>query len=252
MSRAHEWDAHRYDALPLPHLAWGEGVVRRLPLTGAQRVLDMCCGTGRDALLLLETHPGLTVVGVDASETMLEASRERLAAYDDRVELRQLDLRHAEPLAEPCDAAMSVAGLHWLPDHGRVFQWLAASLTPGARFSGEWGGEGNIAAVSAALAELGLEDDEKWNFPTAEVTAERLEKAGFTDVSAILRPAPAGFAHREELQGYLETVVLGQHTAVATPAERAELAHEVAERLPDGVVDYVRLEVTARRGQVPG
>ena len=94
----------------------------------------------------------------------------------------------------------------------------------------------------------GLGDDETWNFPTAEVTTERLENAGFTDVSAILRPAPAGFGHREELQGYLETVVLGQHKAAATPEERAELAHEVAERLPGGVVDYVRLEVTARRG----
>jgi trans-aconitate 2-methyltransferase len=247
MSPAQEWDAHRYDALPLPHLAWGEGVVRRLPLTGARRVLDMCCGTGRDALLLLETHPGLTIVGVDASETMLDASRERLAAYDDRVELRRLDLRDAEPLADPCDAAMSVAGLHWLPDHDRVFRWLAASLTPGARFSGEWGGQGNIAAVSTALADLGLEDDEKWNFPTAEVTAQRLEDAGFTDVSAVLRHSPAAFARRDQLQGYLETVVLGQHTAAATPAERADLAHEVAERLPGGMVDYVRLEVTARR-----
>ena len=248
MSRAQEWDAHRYDALPLPHLAWGEGVVRRLPLTGARRVLDMCCGTGRDALLLLETHPGLTIVGVDASETMLAASRERLAAYDDRVELRQLDLRDADPLADPCDAAMSVAGLHWLPDHQRVFDWLAASLTPGARFSGEWGGAGNIAAVSAALADLGLEDDEQWNFPTAEVTAQRLEIAGFTDVSATLHPAPAGFARHDELLGYLETVVLGQHAAAATPEQRAHLALQVAERLPEGLVDYVRLEVTARRG----
>jgi trans-aconitate 2-methyltransferase len=247
MSPTHDWDAHRYDALPLPHLAWGEGVVRRLPLTGARRVLDMCCGTGRDALLLLETHPGLTIVGVDASASMLEASQERLAAYDDRVELRRLDLRDAEPLTDPCDAAMSVAGLHWLPDHERVFSWLAASLTPGARFSGEWGGQGNIAAVSDALADLGLEDDDKWNFPSAELTAERLENAGFTDVSATLRHAPAGFAEPEQLQGYLETVVLGQHVAAGTPEKRADLARQVAERLPDGVVDYVRVEVTARR-----
>ncbi len=247
MSPTHDWDAHRYDSLPLPHLAWGEGVVRRLPLTGARRVLDMCCGTGRDALLLLETHPGLTIVGVDASLAMLGASRDRLAAYDDRVELVRLDLRDAEPLADPCDAAMSVAGLHWLPDHDRVFAWLAASLTPGARFSGEWGGFGNIAAVSAALADLGLADDEKWNFATAEATKKRLEHAGFTDVSASLRPAPVTFARPEELQGYLETVVLGRHSAAKSPEERAELSAQLASRLPGGVVDYVRLEVTARR-----
>jgi trans-aconitate 2-methyltransferase len=198
-------------------------------------------------LLLLETHPGLRIVGVDSSLAMLGASRERLAAYDDRVDLLRLDLRDAEPLAEPCDAAMSVAGLHWLPDHDRVFAWLAASVTPGARFSGEWGGAGNIAAVSAALADLGLADNEKWNFASAEATKHRLQHAGFTDVTVNLRPAPAAFARPEELQGYLETVVLRGHSAAATPEEMAELSRQVAERLPGGIVDYVRLEVTARR-----
>jgi trans-aconitate 2-methyltransferase len=247
MSPSHDWDAHRYDALPLPHLAWGEGVVRRLPLTGVRRVLDVCCGTGRDALLLLETHPGLTVVGVDASLAMLGASSERLAAYEDRVELLRLDLRDAEPLHQPCDAAMSVAGLHWLPDHERVFGWLAASLVPGARFSGEWGGHGNIARVSAVLAELGLSDGSAWNFPTAEVTKRRLENAGFADVQVELRPAPVTFASREELLGYLETVVLGRHAESRPADELADLAAQIADRLPGGVVDYVRLEVTARR-----
>jgi trans-aconitate 2-methyltransferase len=247
MSPKQDWDARRYDTLPLPHLVWGEGVVRRLPLTGSNRVLDLCCGTGRDALLLLETHPGLTVVGVDASLAMLGASSERLAAYDDRVELLRLDLRDAAPLAHPCDAAISVAGLHWLPDHDRVFAWLAASLTPGAMFSGEWGGAGNIAKVSAVLSDLGLTDDESWNFPTAELTAQRLQNAGFADVTASLRPAPVQFSEPEELLGYLETVVLGRHVAAQNPERRAELARQVAERLPDGVIDYVRLEVTARR-----
>jgi trans-aconitate 2-methyltransferase len=247
MSPSHDWDAHRYDALPLPHLAWGEGVVRRLPLTGVRRVLDMCCGTGRDSLLLLETHPGLTVVGVDASLAMLGASSERLAAYEDRVELLRLDLRDAEPLHHPCDAAMSVAGLHWLPDHDRVFGWLAASLVPGARFSGEWGGHGNIAGVSEVLSELGLTDGSAWNFPTAEATARRLEHAGFTEVEAHLRPSPATFGTPEQLRGYLETVVLGRHPAARSPEELADLASQVADRLPGGVVDYVRLEVTARR-----
>ena len=71
--------------------------------------------------------------------------------------------------------------------------------------------------------------------------------AGFTDVSVTLRPAPATFARPEELQGYIETVVLGRHAAAKTPEEREDLSRQVAERLPGGVVDYVRLEVTARR-----
>ena len=48
-----EWDASTYDALPLPHVAWGQRVLDRMRLEGDERVLDAGCGTGRDGEALL-------------------------------------------------------------------------------------------------------------------------------------------------------------------------------------------------------
>ena len=48
-----EWDAAAYDALPLPHVAWGQRVLDRMRLEGHERVLDAGCGTGRDGEALL-------------------------------------------------------------------------------------------------------------------------------------------------------------------------------------------------------
>ena len=58
----HEWDSRAYDALPLPHEAWGQRVIDRLDPAPGARVLDAGCGTGRDAAALLEDRTDVSVV----------------------------------------------------------------------------------------------------------------------------------------------------------------------------------------------
>lgn len=145
------------------------------------------------------------------------------------------------------DAVLSVAVLHWIEDHQRVFDNFAAALRPGGRLALEFGGQGNIASVDAALADILGDPPRTWNFASPTETAERLEKAGFVDVDARLRPDQARFAEPDALHSYLETVVLGAHLARLGVDERAAFVHEVARRLPEPAIDYVRLEATARR-----
>ena len=93
------------------------------------------------------------------------------------------DLR--EPLALPrtADAAISVATLHWLPDHQLVFTGVANALRPGGRFVAEAGGPGNIASVQAVLDELGADDSAGTaQFAGAAETRTRLAAAGFAEI----------------------------------------------------------------------
>jgi trans-aconitate 2-methyltransferase len=90
-----EWDAHAYDQLPLPHQRWGREAVRRLQLAGDETVMELGCGTGRDAELLLDALPNGRVVAVDGSAQMLAQLRHRLADRLDRVTVVQADLRDA-------------------------------------------------------------------------------------------------------------------------------------------------------------
>jgi trans-aconitate 2-methyltransferase len=247
--RPREWDAATYDTLPLPHERWGRRLLATLPLRGDERVLDVGAGTGRDTAALLDRLPRGHVVAVDGSRAMLERLRARLAgAGPDRLTVVEADLTAPLVLDEPADVAFSVATLHWLPDHEAVFRSLAGVLRPGGLLRAEWGGAGNIADVEAALDGLGLPPvNAACNFATAEETARRLAAAGFTDVDVALVPDPARLEPGAQLEAFLETVVLGAVLDGLPPGRRAGAVRQVAERLPEPVVDYVRLQASAVR-----
>ncbi len=251
--RPREWDAAGYDALPLPHERWGRRLLDTLPLTGDETVLDVGAGTGRDTAALLGRLPRGQVVAVDGSAAMLTRLRERLRDELDRPAGSRLTVVRAnlaEPLRldRPVDAVFSVATLHWLPDHPAVFRSLAGVLRPGGSLRAEWGGAGNCATVESALAAVGLPPlNAACNFATGRDTADRLRAAGFTDVATALVPDPAWFEPGAQLEAYLGTVVLGSVLEAVPPGQRAEAVRQVAARLPEPAVDYVRLQASARR-----
>jgi trans-aconitate 2-methyltransferase len=242
-----EWDAKAYDGLRLPHQQWGHQVIERLAphLAPDACVLDAGCGTGRDAAALLDLVPNGRVIAVDASTRMLEQLRAKLADRLNRVEVIHADLTEPLPVSRPADAAMSVAAFHWILDHDTLFARIAAALRPGARFVAECGGQGNIAHVYAAVDELLGLPPKLFNFAGVAETERRLARAGFTDIEVTLTPDPAVFPDAATLHAYLRTVVLGGYLD-DMPAERHEdFVAAVAARLPEPVVDYVRLGISA-------
>jgi trans-aconitate 2-methyltransferase len=74
----------------------------------------------------------------------------------------------------------------------------------------------------------------------------RLEAAGFTDIQAWLHEEPTRVP-AEELEDYLGAICLGDHVEGMDDQERSRSVHEVAERMPEPVIDYVRLDIRARR-----
>jgi trans-aconitate 2-methyltransferase len=242
-----EWDAKTYDALPLPHLEWGRRTLARLPLRGDERVLDAGCGTGRDTEGLLDRLPNGSVVAVDGSVHMLEQLRERLAGRLDRVEVVHADLTGPLPFDGEVDAVFSVAAFHWIEDHAALFASLASRMRPGARLVTECGGQGNIAAVNAAIAGVIGGRPDRWEFAGPDETRRRLADAGFTDIDVRLRPHPARLSPGPQLDAYLATVILGPYLDAMPAAEHDSFVAAVAAGLPEPVIDYVRLEITATR-----
>jgi trans-aconitate 2-methyltransferase len=211
-------------------------------------VADLGAGTGRDAEQLLTALPRGRVLAIDGSQQMLTQLRGRLAGQLDRVHVLQADLREPLPVTEPVDAVLSVATLHWLPDHAQVFRSVARMLRPGGQFVAEAGGEGNVATVRAVLAQLGADDGKDiWNFAGVMETREHLASAGFTSIEAGLVPDPARLESAGQLEAFLATVVLGAHLRDLPPGERRPFVHAVATRLDEPVVDYVRLQIRATR-----
>jgi trans-aconitate 2-methyltransferase len=239
-----EWDATTYDSLPLPHVAWGAGVLDRMQLEGHERVLDAGCGTGRDGVALLSRWPGARLVGVDGSAQMIQEARAKLG---DDVELHVADLTSPLPLVEPVDAVMSVAAFHWIEDHDLLFANLAAVMRPGARLSSDCGGQGQLAILGAALVEVTGQGKYGVSYRGVEETRASLEGAGFDVEDVRLRPDPLRLEDPEVLDTYLAVVCLGSHLVDLPHEEQRDFVRRVRTAMTEPVIDYVRLEIDAVR-----
>ncbi len=242
-----DWDGRAYDRLADPMTRMGADVVARLPLLGDEVVLDAGCGSGRVTELLLDRLPRGRVIAVDGSPSMIESARTRLAGDEDRVQFLVADLARPLPLARASvDHILSTATFHWIADHDHLFRHLGAVLRPGGRLVAQCGGEGNIATIMKALAVVG-DGWSPWTFPSPDITGRRLAAAGFTDIETWLRDEPAHLAPGQQLLEYLGSVVLGAHLDRLSPADREPFVQAVAARLPEPVIDYVRLNILATR-----
>jgi trans-aconitate 2-methyltransferase len=244
-----DWNAASYERVSAPLEAMGREVLDRLALRGDERVLDAGCGTGRVTAALVERLPRGEVVAVDGSPAMVEQTRARLG---DAAEVLVADLLELE-LDRPVDAILSTATFHWIADHERLFARLHELLVPGGRMAAQCGGAGNVAALEAAARAVGAREpfapalagwEGPWHFASPAETEERLRRLGWVDVwtwSFPVRVEP------DDPPEYIGTVALGEHLARLAPDLQDPFVEAVLAELDEPVVEYVRLNILARR-----
>lgn len=234
------WDGAAYDALPLPHEQWGIRTIEALNLQSNETLLDAGCGTGRDAQLALAQLTNGSLICVDQSSTMLDQCRSRFG-QDSRVQIIEGDLDQALPVQPgSIDAIMSVAALHWLAHHNNVWQHFYAALKPGGRIATDCGGFGNLAKTLALVPQI--DPDIKfpdWYYANISDTETLLKAAGFIDIEVSLRPHPTPLPNKQTLATYLRTLVFREWND--------DQIAKMSELLTDNTLDYVRLEVRARK-----
>jgi SAM-dependent methyltransferase len=142
MTASEEWTrpAHveRYLARAdeFPRRAEGESVLLAHVPHDARRILDLGTGDGRLLAMLRRDRPPLEGVGLDLSEVMLAAARERFAD-DDRVELVRHDMAEPLPALGRFDAVVSSMAIHHL-EHERkrsLYAEVFDLLEPGGTFA---------------------------------------------------------------------------------------------------------------------
>lgn len=241
------WKGDDYDRISGPHADMGTPALDRLVLDGDERVLDVGCGSGRVTERLMERLPAGSAIALDGSASMLEEAQRRLARFGDRVTYLQANLGTPPlPIEGEVDAIMSTATLHWVIDHDALFEGLANALRSGGQLSFQCGGEGNAAAMIEAVRDQGVETGSSFHMAGVEGTTARLEANGFEDIEAWLQPQTIAFETRADMLDYIVTPYLRPATGLPDE-DLCRLAEGVADRLGVLAIDYVRLNVAARK-----
>jgi trans-aconitate 2-methyltransferase len=239
------WDARTYDRVSRPQQEWALAVLARVVgrAPAGATVLDVGCGTGRVTEAALELVPDGHVLAIDADQKMVDLARERLG---DRAQVWRQDVLELV-LDEPVDVVVSTATLHWVPDHDRLWQRLAAALRCGGILEVQCGGEGNIDRVRQVIDAVAAESFPElvswspWVFAGPPETHARLEAAGFVSVRCSLEDRPT---RPEDLDGFVRSSILPAHLARLDEERREPFATAVLERVR-APLDYVRLNVSA-------
>jgi SAM-dependent methyltransferase len=153
-------------------------------------VVDIGCGTGLTTRAAAHAAAPGRVVGVDASERMIERARQLTAAArlaNVRYELGDAQVHRFDPAG--FDVAISRFGTMFFADPAAAFTNIAAALRPGARLvllvwqrheDNEW-----ARAIDAALGDAAQPPQpgaDPFSLGDADATAGLLEGAGFDRV----------------------------------------------------------------------
>ena len=175
---------------PTPRAAGEEVLVSVLP-DSPRSVLDLGCGDGRLAALVLEHRPSVqSVVAVDSSPTMLGYAHRRFVS-DERVDVREWHLD--DPLTALGSFDVVVAGLsiHHVEDQRKreLFGEISRQLSDGGVFA-------NLEVVASATPELHRQfldligrpdDDPEDRLAAVDDQLQWMREAGLTQVDCLWR-----------------------------------------------------------------
>ena len=247
-SRRQTWSAASYDEHARFVSDLATGVLDWLAPKAGERILDLGCG---DGVLTAElAGKGAKVVGVDASEDFVRACQAQ------GLHVRLMD-GEALTFDNEFDAVFSNAALHWMTRPERVIAGVARALKPQGRFVAEFGGHGNVAAITTALHAVAIRHGKDvrlahpWFFPSIETYRALLAAQGFTvaRIALIPRPTPlkTGMASWLKLFNSPFFQQFGENFDMAVKEAEDLLKFALCDAEGNWTADYVRLRVEARR-----
>lgn len=183
----HEFDGKNYEKASAHQKEWGMKLIAEIGLQGTECVLDLGCGDGVITSQIADLVPQGEVLGIDASQGMIDAARpkERPNLNFLKMDINELDFR------ERFDLIFSNATLHWVKDHIRLLQNVRTALRPCGRLRFNFAGDGNCSNFFRVIREAMAQDEFRsffegfewpWYMPPVNEYKELAEAADLDDV----------------------------------------------------------------------
>lgn len=262
--KSYSWDAEGYARHSRPQQEWGDELIAKLGLQGAERLLDIGCGDGKLTAKIARSLPKGSAIGIDSSKEMIELARSQYPEDSfPNLRFHQIDARKL-PYHGEFDIIFSNAALHWIRNHASVLQGISRSLKADGRVLIQMGGKGNGAQIIRAAEEVIRRNRWKgyftdftfpYGFYAPEPYRQWLEKNGLDPVRVELIPRKMVHETQEALVAWLQNVFL-PYTERLPQSKRRRFIEDLIKKYSEYhpadeqgqmYVQMVRLEVEAKK-----
>jgi trans-aconitate methyltransferase len=233
----YEFDAKKYEQASAHQRSWGERLISELHLAGNEHILDLGCGDGRLTAALAELVPQGHVLGIDASQNMIDLARRSHGT--DNLEFAVKDISTMD-FRDEFDLVFSNATLHWIKDHGRLLDRIHEALRPGGMARLSFAGQGNCAGflevVRQAMGEEPfaasfLGSEWPWFMPGAGEYEDLLTASRFAEAEVWEESADTIFPTAEALIGWIDQPSLVPFLAHLSGDQRQRFRDIVVHRM---------------------
>ncbi len=248
--------ADSYDEAVRHNIAGSDRLIMSLPDGDYGTVLDVGCGTGWTSAAMVQRFGVETIVGVDASEGMLERFAAKLGGEFPavRVELRHEDVMAMGVADGAFDAVICAMALHWFADKPAAIARMARALRPGGVMAILTAGRGGEDAWRELLERVGAPADwTGWfaqNQRDVDEIAADLRAAGLEPLDVWMERRRR---HTDPDAFMARTRSVAAHLLGNPPGGFSELDQRIDRALheaagPDGFTyDYCKLYAVARK-----
>jgi trans-aconitate 2-methyltransferase len=235
----HEFDGEKYKQASAHQKEWGTRLIEELDLRGDERVLDLGCGDGALTARLAELVPHGAVVGIDASEGMIETALKHVTPETTNLTFQLRDINELD-FANEFDVVFSNATLHWIRNHRALLRnvYRALRLDGALRFN--FAGEGNCAHFYRIAREamdrpefrpLFARFEWPWYMPGVEEYEELARSFPFREVRVWGENADRFFSDEDTMVKWVDQPSLVPFLAHVEQEHRAGFRQFVVERM---------------------
>ena len=231
-----DFDGKKYAQVSTHQKEWGARLIAELDIRGAEQILDLGCGDGALTKQLATLVPEGRVIGVDASQGMIDVANARTVG---NLSFILMDINEWT-LADHFDLIFSNATLHWIVDHRRLLANVYAHLRQSgvARFN--FAGEGNCSNFFRVVKEVMTQDQYPtyfegfgwpWFMPSVEEYESILADSPFRHVSVWGENADRSFPSAEALVGWIDQPSLVPFLKQIGGSDKSGFRDAVVERM---------------------
>lgn len=257
MKQKHDyWDAEYYKKNSQIQFWVGMYILNNLlQLKGNESVLDIGCGDGKITAEIAQRVPQGTVLGIDASPSMIAESKSQFAT------IKNMDFQLADAttfLSEtPFDLIVSFSTFHWIQDKERALTNIFSMLKPGGTMvifmqNGESDARKKVFESAKWKPYFSTQKQTRFYIDPQDMTT-LLKQCGFTNISVTADRAPITYDNEENVFNWahgFSSAATGLHGDQAEEFAQ-DIAKSVCEKLDKNTGKFVEhlpfLYATAQR-----